>query len=136
MPYSSEAPPSLPVASPASSLRFLRCSSSPAARLAERTASVRVASLQRPTPPAASRLEHRLLLPQLSHCLQLHRVLGARIDVVVQRPVVEEADQHERAHREPATGDRSTEAPAALPGRSHPARVLQQAPRSCGEALL
>src|SRR6476660_2871729 len=40
---------------------------------------------------------------QLVHRLHLGGALRARVEVVVQRPVVEKADEHERAHREPAT---------------------------------
>src|SRR4051812_46370341 len=64
-------------------------------------------------------LEHDLLPLQLLDRRELDRSLRARGEVVVQRPVVEEADEHERAHREPAASDRSTEAPAALLPRSH-----------------
>src|SRR5262245_18714241 len=54
-------------------------------------------------------LERGLLLLQLSHRRELGSTLRARIEVIVQRPVVEEADKRQRTHREPATGNRATE---------------------------
>src|SRR5258705_8332559 len=86
-------------------------------------------SVRRRMPEAL--LERDLLPLQLPHGRELGRSLRARGEVVVQRPVVEEADEHERAHREPAPGDRSTKAPALLP-RSHAARVLRRGPRARG----
>src|SRR5690348_2272915 len=60
------------------------------------------------------------------------RPLRAGVDVVVQRPVVEQPDEHESSDRKPAARDLSTRAPATFPARSHPRRVLRRAARSCG----
>src|SRR5262249_61826271 len=79
-------------------------------------------------------LERGLLLLQLSHRRELGRTLRARIEVVVQRPVVEEADEHERTYREPATGNPSSEAPAALLPRGHPVRARRRKPRRGGHS--
>src|SRR5438034_3094641 len=81
-------------------------------------------------------LERDLLPLQLPHGRELDRSLRACVEVVVQRPVVEEPHQHECAHREPAPCDGSTKARAALLPRSHAARVLRRAARSCGGRLL
>jgi len=77
-------------------------------------------------------LERRLLLPQLPNGRDPDRTLRARVEVIVERPVVEEPYEQERPDREPAASDWSTEAPAALLPRSHPARVLPRGSRSFG----
>src|SRR5579884_1926320 len=75
--------------------------------------------------------ERRLLLLQLPHRLPLDRALRASIEVVVQRPVVEEPDEQKRADSQPSAGDTSSGAAAALLPRGHPVRVLRPARRSC-----
>src|SRR5579884_53425 len=77
-------------------------------------------------------LERGLLPLQPPHGRDAGGALRPRVEVVVQRPVVEEPDQDERRHREPATRDRTTDTPAASLPRSHPAAFLRRAPRSCG----
>src|SRR5436305_6691973 len=66
---------------------------------------------QRRRPPQPL-LEPGLLQLQLPHGLELDRALRARVEVVVQRPVIEESDEHERSDREPAACHRSTDPPA------------------------
>src|SRR2546423_7072766 len=86
---------------------------------------------ERRRPPQAS-LERRLLLLQVPHGHEPVRTLRPRAEVVVQRPVVEKPDEHERSDREPAARAGSAETPAAGLSRGHPAGVLRPRPRSSG----
>src|SRR5437763_6637605 len=63
--------------------------------------------------PAHPPPERRLLLLELLDGGEPDRPLRARVEVVVQRPVVEKADEQERSDGEPATCHRSSDAPAA-----------------------
>ena len=74
-------------------------------------------------------LEPGLLLLQLVHGRDPDGALRPRLEVVVQRPVVEKRNEGKRPDRKPATGDGSSNTPAALlPG--HSAGVLRPVPRS------
>ena len=73
--------------------------------------------------------ERELLLLQLVHGRDPNGTLRPRLEVVVQGPVVEKRNEGERPDRKPATGDGSSNTPAALlPG--HSAGVLRPVPRS------
>src|SRR5262250_2938563 len=68
-----------------------------------------------------SLLETRLLLLQLPHRRDPGGPLRTSVEVVVERPVIEEPHEHERTHREPTARDGSTHHPAAaLLPRGHP----------------
>jgi hypothetical protein len=68
-------------------------------------------------------LEPRVLPLELSHGGDPNRALRTRVHEVVQRSVVEEPDQEQRADRKPATRDRAADAPTPLLFlRSHLAR--------------
>ena len=62
-----------------------------------------------------------VLLLQLPHRRDPNRALRARVDEVVQRPVVQKPDEEQSSNREPAARDGAADAPAMLLLRSHPA---------------
>jgi len=79
--------------------------------------------------PVEPTQERGLLLLQLVHGRDPDGALRPRLEVVVQRPVVEKRNEGKRPNRKPATGDGSSNTPAALlPG--HSAGVLRPVPRS------
>ena len=76
-------------------------------------------------------LQRGLLLLQLPHRRDPDGALRSGLEVVVQRPVVEQRDERQGRHREPTAGGRTSNTPTALL-RSHSAEVLRLKPRSFG----